>query len=1170
MQRPCLCLIVLSILIASAFSPASAQNVNASLSGSVTDQSGAAVPNAAVELRSVETGIVLRTTSGAAGVYTLPNLPPGNYELHVSAGGFRDYAQTGIRAALSDRLRIDVNLIVGAASQTVDVQANASPLNFENAAQGGDIAPATVANLPLLVSGGPRSAAAFVVLLPGVTSADGNVTGVHINGGVQGGGEAVLNGVSMVNPSGGNGIWSAYFDFPQSPDMVSELRVLDSNYEPEYGSTGGSVFIMETKSGTNDFHGGLFEYHRNTALNARQFGADSRPQDLENDFGGALGGPVKVPIAWSARNKTYFFISPEYFRISGGILRQTLSIPSMQERQGDFSDWKDANGNLIPIYDPASTRVVNGQVVRSQFMGCDGQHPNVICANDPRLQASLASGWLKYLPTPTASGPLNNFQPPAVPAAISSNANFLNMRFDEYIGDRDHFTVTLFKRDNLAQTSHLLPLQLSTDLENYKHTWLNRVNYDHIFSPTVLNHFAAGYTDDQYYGGGLDAPSAQQLPMIPGVVTHAYAPAIRFSDGFAGYGTNTGSAAANRWPDPAIVSSDLVTWVRGQHTLKLGMEYRHMVNSPYTAAGGAGQFNFSGTETGLLGVNSGSPIASFLLGGVDSASLTQRSVNVSTSIQHSWIAHIGDTWKLRPNLTVSYGIRWEMVSPSSEKHDVMSFFNAAGVNTEAGGRAGNLAFAGTRWGGSSFGSPFPEQTFYGGFGPRLGIAYSPDSKTVVRTGYGIFYDAGYYSGWYGGVAQDGFNASPAFGSTMGGLSPAFLLAQGFPQNYQRAPDLDPGFLNGQYGPNYRPKDGNRLPYTQQWNFTIEREVRKDFTASVAYVGNKGTRLLSRTAPLNALNPALLSHYGSRLYDEFQPGQSSLDGVAAPYAGWAQQMTACAPSVAQALLPYPQYCGPLQGLNENAGNSTYHSLQLKAEKRLSNGLWFLASYTFSKLITDADNTQPDALSYQALGGAISPFERQRNKGLALEDVPQTFSLAASYDLPFGRHKRWLSSNRFLDYVVGGWTVSSILRFSSGIPFYFRSSTCNIPGQFVESCIPGVLSGANPFAQSESGFDPAKPLFNVNAFEPAGNFNFYSGSGTRVTNLRAFGTKNQDLLFSKTIPLTERFSFEVRGEAFNLWNNHIFRNFTTDIASPSFGMWNTVSNPRNVQVGARLMF
>jgi hypothetical protein len=284
------------------------------------------------------------------------------------------------------------------------------------------------------------------------------------------------------------------------------------------------------------------------------------------------------------------------------------------------------------------------------------------------------------------------------------------------------------------------------------------------------------------------------------------------------------------------------------------------------------------------------------------------------------------------------------------------------------------------------------------------------------------------------------------------------------------------------------------------------------------------------------------------------------------------MTACAPSVAQALLPYPQYCGPLQGLNENAGNSTYHSLQLKAEKRLANGLWFLASYTWSKLLTDADNNQLDgAIGGQALAGAISPFERRRNKALALQDVPQTFVFSTTYDLPFGKNKRWLNSPGFIDRIVGGWSLSTILRFNSGSPFYFRSSYCNIPGQFDEACIPGILPGANPWAQNKGAIDPNASLFNINAFEPISNFNYYAGVGPRVTNLRGFGAKNQDLMLSKNIAITERFNFQLRAEAFNLWNNHQIRGFVTDIASPSFGMWDgNISQPRNVQLATRFTF
>src|SRR5439155_10063139 len=210
-------------------------------------------------------------------------------------------------------------------------------------------------------------------------------------------------------------------------------------------------------------------------------------------------------------------------------------------------------------------------------------------------------------------------------------------------------------------------------------------------------------------------------------------------------------------------------------------------------------------------------------------------------------------------------------------------------------------------------------------------------KTVVRTGYGIFYDAAITPNWQGGIGVTGFNLSKSFGNGLGGLSPAIILSQGLPTDYQKPPIIDPAYNNGQSFDNfnsvYRPFDSNRLPYTQQWNLSIEREFTTNFYINAAYVGTKGTRLYSRTAPLNVLDPKLLS-MGNALYDEFQPGQTELDGVQIPYAGWVEQMTGCAPSVAQALLPYPQYCGTIQGLTENAGNSTFHSLQLKAEKRFS--------------------------------------------------------------------------------------------------------------------------------------------------------------------------------------------------------------------------------------------
>ena len=302
------------------------------------------------------------------------------------------------------------------------------------------------------------------------------------------------------------------------------------------------------------------------------------------------------------------------------------------------------------------------------------------------------------------------------------------------------------------------------------------------------------------------------------------------------------------------------------------------------------------------------------------------------------------------------------------------------------------------------------------------------------------------------------------------------------------------------------------PYTQQWNLTVEHQFTNDIFISAAYVANKGTRLPSRTAPLNALDPKYLS-MGNRLNDEFQSGDTSVDGVVLPYAGWVEQMQGCAPTVAQALLPYPQYCSALQGTNENAGNSTYHSMQLKVEKRFSQGFYMLGSYTLSKLLTSSDGVQIDAATWSGSHGVISPFERERNKGLGINDTPQTFALSLIYQLPFGSGKRYSSSSGILNHVVGGWQLSTVFRATSGIPFFFRSGNCNVPGQFRAGCIPAIKSGANPFAQDKGSFDPNNPLFDAGAFEPADSFNFYFGQGARISNVRAFGYHNQDIGYLK---------------------------------------------------------
>jgi hypothetical protein len=902
---------------------------------------------------------------------------------------------------------------------------------------------------------------------------------------------------------------------------------------------------------------------------------------------------VRIKGLWGSQAKTYFYVNFEAFRIRGGVNTSTISIPSLKERRGDFSGWVDEQENLIPVYDPATTRPnpaydlsleagpTNLPYLRDQFMGCDGRSPNVICP--ARIQNSLARVWFKYLPEPTNSNPTLNYVPPKpVPDIALSRSNYWLIKVDHYFRSNDHFAVTIYYQGASPDIHTILPEPIAyEDFTAPQYSFVNRFNWDHTFSPTLLNHFAYGYLNRNEAFGAINAGYVDQFPKIPGVAAYTGPPAIPFwSDGFTGFGSNTGSNIGNLTTRPAHILNDLLTWVRGKHTLKFGGEYRNLGGSAHSGGNQMGTFGFGRTETGLLGLNSGNPIASFLLEAVDYAWVDFRTVSSNYPRQRAYIAHFGDTWKVTPKWSFNYGLRWDLFTPFWEKYDHLSFFDPYGPNPGAGGRPGRLAFAGNSWGAASYGKRYPELTDWKAFAPRVGLTYGLNDRTVVRAGYGIFLTSAFYPNWNGGIALDGFNATPAFGSSQGGMEPAFYLSEGFPQDFQRPPFIDSSYQNGR-DTLYRPLDGNRRPYAQHWNLTIERQLPKDLFLSVAYVGTKGTRLPSIIAPLNVLDPKLLS-MGFKLYDQFQPGDTSLHGVPLPYPGWVEQLQGCGlggASVAQALLPYPQYCSGLPALTESAGNSSYHSFQAKVEKRFSGGLFLLGSYTFSKLLSSAaDNVQ--SLSWSATQGVISPFERWRNKSLATDDVPQVFSLALVYDLPFGRGKTFLNQNPVANAILGGWSVSSIFRASSGIPFSFRDwNTCVVPGQFWAGCIPTVLPGANPWAQDKAHFDPNQPLFWKEAFEPEISFSFYLGKGPRVSNLRGFGYHNQDFALVKETRLSEKLRWQIRAEFFNLWNWHIFNAsgaggssaFDTDISSPTFGMWNgAVTNPRNIQVGTRLTF
>jgi len=456
------------------------------IDGEITDPNGAVVQGAQVVLTSKDTKQNSTFVSDANGLYSFRNVLPGTYQLTITAPGFGQYVQDGVLVRVGYPIRQNVQLKLETSAERVEVAADVSALNFENAEIRGSIDPQVIEEVPLLVSGSIRSAANFASILPGVVRGTGDVAGAHVNGGQSQTGIVVLDGISLYNSSGTQGLTGAVLDFPQSPDVISEFQVLTSNYDAQYGSAGG-VTIENVKSGTNNYHGTAYEFNRNSSFNATQWGiaAKDKAQDIENDFGGNFGGPLRLPF-WSGRDHhTFFFTNFEAFRIRGALVRPTISIPSLAERQGDFRDWIDpATGLLIPIYDPATLQ---------QFMGCNGNTPNVICPNDPRLKNSIANQWFQYLPNPTFAGPVNNYLAPALPAFLGTDAYNITEKIDQYLGSKDHISEMFYYKYLPRTTFTSLPEVISDSGTSFKRTSVLRVNWDHTFSPRMVNHVAFGF-----------------------------------------------------------------------------------------------------------------------------------------------------------------------------------------------------------------------------------------------------------------------------------------------------------------------------------------------------------------------------------------------------------------------------------------------------------------------------------------------------------------------------------------------------------------------------------------------------------------------------------------------------------------------------------------------------
>jgi hypothetical protein len=1174
------------------------QDTNASLSGTVTDPNSAAIPGAKLTLTNEATGFQSNFVSDGAGEFSFHNLTPGKYDLSVSATGFKSTDQKGLELAVNQSARQDVHLPIGQTGETVTVSADNNLINFENPTLEGGISPETLNDFPLTISGAPRSSATVAVFLPGVqTGGGGNAYNTRINGGLVTGDEAVVDGATaMEGFMNQSGMVSLETDFGMSPDITSEVHVLTSNYDAQYGNTTSGQIIIETKSGGEKFHGAGYEYLRNDDLNATPYGG-TKPPDKENDFGAAVGGPIFLPKMHGSSSflKGYFYFNWEGFQDHGAANSATLSIASANARNGNFSAW---GSQLFYPNDPAKYGADAGKPIA--YQGTMNQI-------NPAYEDPVAQAWIAAMPTPTTSGEINNYYiPKAGQGSLTSSENVYFWRTDFNVGSKDHLYYTYWWQYSGLNTASNLPLALSTaSPANPENAPIQRLNWEHTFSDVMTNHLTLGYLNrnEGYYALNGKA----NLPKVPGVANPNWLPQMSFGSTYSQLGNSTapeGSQATTTRGTRAL--NDVLTRVIGRHTLKAGFEWRSAGTSIHEANNQGGTFTFDADTTGTTNATlcpngcPGDEMASFYLGAVGSASVVYYNVHAEYPRQYGYAAHLGDSWRLNPRLTLNYSLRWDYVTPFKDKFDNLSFFDPLGPNPGAQTGSGTylkgrLAFAGHKWGAASYGADYPETPEKANLAPRAGFAYSVNDKTVVRAGYGIYFGQAFYPGWNGGMSQDGFNKNLSLSESPsnGFKVPALYLTSGISaaQTGSTASNINSAFDNGTQPNMYRPLDGNKRPYSSQWNLTIERQLPHNFFTQLSYVGTKGTHLPSALSPLNVLNPndPTLFSLGSNgdldvAYNPAAPASGNF-GVSEPYPGWAAQMTGCSATIGQALLPYPQYCNSLQGENEFHANSIYQSFQAKVERHISNGLYVLGSLTVSKMYSNGTFSTQGNAGGAGNTSAFSPYNPSRAWALAPDNVPITGQIAVVYDLPFGKSKAFLNGGGVTDTIVGGWQVSPIYRYEFGTPFSFSSGTCQTStiGYFREGCIPGVVPGQPVQPHGRNGFNPATGATYLNpaAFESSSAFATfgYTGTGKAVSTIYGPSYQNLDVSLTKNTKITEKANFKLSANFFNALNNHALISqgngpggaFVTDVSKPGFGTWNgDATAPRSIQIAGRIEF
>ena len=1167
-----------------------AQSERGAITGTVRDSSGAVIPAAKVTITNSATNVVINAVTNAQGEYTVPSLSPGVYKVRMEHQGFRPTETNGLNLDAAQTVRADAALEVGNSTQAIEVQASAVTLQTEDAKNSVTLQNKLVNDLPLVVGGTIRTPFDLAALIPDAKNLGGD------NGFSLGGGQAASYGTSLdgVSTNTSRALSKSWVSSnAPSIEAIDQFTVDTNGFKAEYGHAGGGNMTFVSKSGTNGYHGSAYEFLRNNDFDANNwFNNKSRtPISIykQNDFGATMGGPVWIPKIYRGKDKTFFFFSYEGFRNRSGASGATFTVPTSEMYGGDFSKWVTSTGAVIPIYNPLTqTSNPDGSVTRQVFAG--NQVP----------QSLFSKASMQALGVFQTSGKLvpNNGATPGTAAYIASNylvtngtqiypVNKTSIKGDHVFNDK-HRISGYYAHDREHQTPGpdgppTLPGLYTNYNDLLQASDVVRFSWDWTFSPTKLNHFYAGGNNwaqdhkppQEYTGNWKNKFCLGNVPDCNDNLVNL------FSGGTGNNYSTWGGQADNGSENTVYAYNDDFTWIHGNHSFKFGGMYQLNHYNGFGRQCIAGCVGFSYQETGVPGGSNpnagGNAFASFLLGHADSGQLdTIRFIGQQF---YYFGGYFQDDWKVNNKLVLNLGLRWDGNLPPTGLENRWTDFSPTTPNPSAGNIPGAVLFSGNCSG--CVGSRRLANFWTKGYGPHIGAAYSYDSKTVIRAAYARSFGA--LVSVSGSTHNSGYTLTQTFSNSSSGLNPTFTLDNGLPP-WTAPPFINPSVSNGASVAWFQGNETTKLPAFDNFNFSVQRQLGNSMVAEIGYSGVMGEHLQTQLLQYNQINPSYLTKWGTVaqsitvLNSLVGSAAANAAGVTAPFPTfnslWGSRAT-----VAQALRPFPQYTAidTYAGQGDHSGHSTYHAAILKLSKRLSQGLTFNASYVFSKIITDSDT---------AWGGgyAADLFNRKLEKSIGGFDVSHDFKFAATYDLPFGKGKKYLSSGP-LGYVVGNWRISTINLYAAGTPVGISTSnTLPIYASGAGGRVPAYVNsydGWQPSSWTNGKFDPSVDRF----FVPYGSGPFPTqGSGTTLNSIgnvtrlnphvRLFNNLNENLSLTRVFPIWEKTKLEFRAEAFNVFNRVRFGTGSTQLQSAQFGVLtgtgSQINAPRSLQLALKLYF